>query len=804
MWKNNLKIAFRSFTKHKAFSVINLLGLSFGLACFLFIGMYILDELSYDDHFAKAERIVRIEEDGKFGPQAYQSSLSPDALADAVIADFPEVESATRLATHWDMWVRYNQLQELEKLLYVDSNFFQVFGIDFLHGNASSALSMPHAVVLSQNAANRYFGDKNPIGETMDIGDRDHLVTGVMEDLPVNTHFHTDFFISLPSLRQAKSFTWSQSNYYTYALLGDAGDFEIFAEKLNKRKKEYYEPSIQEYMSQSYDEFYADGNYVNLYPVPITDIHLYGHKEDELAQNGDIRYIYLFSIVAFLILLLACINFINLSTARAADRSKEVGVRKVIGARRINLIQQFLSESLMVCLSAFLIALVLCQLLLPYFNTISNKNLDFAFLFQPTHLLLMLGVIGGVSILSGLYPAFFLSGFRPIKAIRKEQHAKGFHASFRKVSVVFQFTITAILLVSAIVITQQLHFIQNKKLGYNPEQVFIMQSAWEARQNYGVMKEAVRALPQVVSVSGTTDLPAQEGGNRSSFTSQAESDSREVVLNRWWVDYEFFNTLEIDISEGRAFDEAFGTDTSAVVLNETAVKRFGLEPPYINQTISQQNGNVTDNYTVVGIVDDFHFKSLHNEIEPLGIFLTRNPTPANLTMRIRTSDIEGFINATEKIFKQYIPNSVFTYSFFDERFDKMYAQEYSIARLFNAFTGLAVFIACIGLFGLISYIVQQRTKEIGIRKVLGASVDQIVILLAKDYLKLVIIALLVAIPIAWYGANQWLNNFAYRIDVQWWVFLLAGGFAIGIAFLTVCWQSIKAALANPISSLRNE
>jgi len=804
MFLNNLKIAFRNFLKHKSFSAINLMGLSLGLACFIFIMMYILDELSFDRHFVEADRIVRVEEEGKFGANAFTSCLSPDPLADAIVNDFSEVEKATRLATIWDMWVKHKDLQITEKLLYVDSNFMQVFGIDLLEGDGTTALSKPRSVILSQSAVQRYFGSEEAIGETINIGDVDHQITGVMPDLSENTHFHTDFFVSLAGWDNMKTLKWNNSRFYTYALLKDADLGEIFADKLNQRKRDYFEPMIKEFTSQDFDEFYASGNYINLNPKPLTAIHLYSHNEDEIRENGDIKYIYLFSVIAILILLLACINFINLSTARASDRSKEVGVRKVIGANRRGLVQQFLTESTLMCLSAFFLAMILCQITLPYFNEISNKDLSFGFLFQPMHFVLILSIVAAISLLSGLYPAFFLSGFRPIKAIKGNLNPKGFHNSFRKASVVFQFTITAILLVATIVITQQLHFVQSKKLGYNPEQVFIIRSAWQARGNYGAMKEAIKSMPQVVDVSGTTDLPAQEGGNRNLFFGGEENEGQAFPLNRWWVDYDFFNTLEMGLKEGRVFDNQFGTDTSAVVLNETAAKRFGLVSPYIDQVVYEGEDNTGNAFRVIGVVADFHFRSLHNEIEPLGIFLTRNPTPANLTMRIRTSDLEGFINGAEKVFNKFIPNSVFTYEFFDERFEAMYAQESSISRLFNWFTGLGILIACLGLFGLINYIVRQRTKEIGIRKVLGASVQQVVLLLTKDYLKLIGLALILSIPIAWYGVSQWLENFAYRIELHWSVFLFAGLLTIVVAVVTVGWQSIKAAIANPINSLRSE
>ncbi|MEL6923677.1 MAG: ABC transporter permease, partial [Bacteroidota bacterium] len=747
MWQNNLKIAWRNLRKHASFSFINLLGLSLGLSCFLFIMMYVLDERSYDQHFAKAEQIIRIEEDGKFGANPYESCLSADPLADALKNDFAEVEHATRLATHWSMWVKYKELQELEKLLYVDGDFLPVFGIELLAGETATALSQPNSVVLSQNAASRYFGEDNPIGKTMDIGGGIVKVTGLMANLPKNTHFHSDFFMSLSSWKQLDQLSWSNSQFYTYALLREGASVGAFAEKLNQRKREYYEPIIKQYMSQDYAAFVESGNYVNLVVRPITDIHLYGQKEDEIAENGDIRYVWLFSIVGMLILLLACINFINLSTARAADRATEVGVRKVIGSGRMDLIWQFLSESTLFCLLAFLSAVLICQLGLPYFNELSKKSLSFSFLLQPTQVLLLTALFVLVSLLSGLYPAFFLSGFKPHRAIKSEQQPKGFHTSFRRVSVVFQFMITAVLLVSTIFVTKQLHYIQSKKLGYNPEQVFIMQSAWQARERYDEMKTAVASMPQVVSVSATTDLPGQEGGNRYTFSAGEGVNINTFPLNRWWVDHDFFNTLEMELLEGRGFDINFASDTSAVVLNETAARRFGLEAPYIGQTVHQGSDKSEAAFQVVGIVSDFHFRSLHKEIEPLGIFLTRNPNPANLTMRIRTSDLEGFINGAEKLFKKFIPDGVFTYSFFDERFEQMYAKENSTARLFNLFTLLAVGIACMGLFGLISYVVRQRTREIGIRKVLGASVSQIVLLLTKDYLRLVGLGLLLAIPL---------------------------------------------------------
>ncbi|RYC68869.1 ABC transporter permease [Spirosoma sordidisoli] len=807
MLQSYVKIAWRNLVRNRAFSAINIVGLALGLATCLLIMLFVLDELSYDRYNDKADRMVRVVFHAVMnGGEINEANVMPP-VAQTLKADYPEVEDATRIHTVGSPGITVGDKSfRDDQLAYVDSNFLQVFTLPLIQGDAKTALIQPNTAVITQEMARKYFGNENPLGKFVTIKSWNALfkVTGVMNKMPVNSHFHFDMFMSMAGVSDAKSPTWMTSGFFTYLVLNKGYNPKQLEAKLPQMVSKYMGPQIQKVFGLNMTQFRQKGNDIAFLLQPLTDIHLHSNLTGEMDANGDVQYVYIFGAIAVFMLLIACINFMNLSTAGASKRAKEVGIRKVLGSVRQSLANQFLIESLLLTMIALVLAIGIVYLALPLFNDLAGKTLTLNFgesvWLLPS--LLLLGVL--VSILAGSYPAFFLSSFKPIVVLKGTKFTGDKKSiGLRSGLVVVQFSISIILMIGTTVVYRQLSYIQNKRLGYSKEQVLVLPDTWQLAKKEEVFRNQIMQDPRVVRVSMSGYLPAGPSYNNN-YMMYSESNPDQFVKGlRYDVDYEYIPTLGMEMAAGRNFAKEYGTDSSGVILNETAVRTFGWHGNVVGKSIGHtENDGLKRTYRVIGVVKDFHFRSLHESISPLVMILGRNN--GTMIVKAKTKDVSGLLASLENQWKQLATDAPFTYSFLDKRFNDTYLAEQKTGRILGLFAGLTIFVACLGLFGLATFTAEQRTKEIGVRKVLGASVASIVGLLSKDFLKLVLIAILLAVPVAWYVMDKWLQSFAYKIDMAWWVFALAGVLAVGIALLTVSFQSVKAALMNPVQSLRSE
>ena len=808
MIKNFIKTAFRNLLKNKGFTAINVLGLALGLATCMLIVFYVIDELSYDRFNVNASRIYRVNNDIKFGGNENSYAVAPAPLAAAFLSELPEVEQVVRFRDRGGFQVKKGDQKIKERrVIYTDPTAFDIFTFPMIQGDPSTALKDPRTVVINESTAKKYFNTVNAVGKVLTVNDSlFYKVTGVIKDIPTQAHFNYDFFLSMQSLPESKDISWVSNNFVTYILLKNGASAKAVQAKFPKMVKEHVGPQLQAIIHKSMADVEKGGDYIRFSLTPLLDIHLHSNRVAELGMNGNIQYVYIFMAIAIFILLIACVNFMNLSTARSSNRAREVGVRKVLGSPRKFLIAQFLSESIMVTFIATVIAIFAAWVLLPLFNQMSGKVLIFTtqtFIWLIPVLIILVIVIG---CLAGSYPAFFLSGFQPIDVLKGKLSA-GFKGGWlRSFLVVFQFFISICLIIGTLVIYNQLKYIQNKDLGYNREQVLIVQNVFNIGKQTPVFKKEVAKLPDIVSVTLTGFLPTEGYNNSTTLFEDHTMDSKKALSTQLWsVDEKYVPTMGMKMVAGRNFSNQMSTDSSAVIINETAAKKLGFADP-INKQLYMPTDNMAKNLKlihIIGVVKDFNFHSLRENVSP--VVLQYSDDWGALGVKVKTANIPALIAKIKDRWQQMAPGQQFQYTFMDDDFRAIYDTEQRIGTIFITFTSLAIIIACLGLFGLAAYAAEQRTKEIGIRKVLGASVATIVGMLSKDFIKLVLIAIVVAIPISWWFMQTWfLQSFAYRQNIQWWVFAFAGITAVFIAFITVSFQSIKAALSNPVNSLKSE
>ncbi|WP_184550328.1 ABC transporter permease [Mucilaginibacter sp. FT3.2] len=808
MIKNYIKTAFRTLKKNIGFTLINVLGLALGLATCLLIIFYVVDELSYDRYNIKADRIYRVNNDIKFGGNDQSYASSPAPLGAALVADIPEVEKTVRLINKGGNNVKKgNQNIKESQMLFADATLFDVFTLPMIAGDPQKALIEPHTVVINETVARRYFNDPlQAVGKTLTFNDSVlYKVTGVIKDIPKQSHFNFGFFLSMSTLAESKENAWFSNNFNTYVLLREGADPQKFKAKLPLLMRKYAGPQLQSILHITFDQFEKAGNKYQLNLIALKDIHLMSNCVSELAPNGNIQYVYIFTAVAIFILLIACVNFMNLSTARSSNRAREVGVRKVLGSPRKYLILQFLSESVMVTFIAAVLAIIIAYLFLPVFNDMADKSFSFNISSLTWLLPGMFVAVLIIGCLAGFYPAFFLSAFQPIEVL-KGKLANGFKGSWlRSFLVVFQFSISIFLIIGTLVIYNQLQFIQHKDLGYKRDQVMVVHGTWDLGNQAVTFKNEVKQLPGVINATMTGFLPTMDYRNSSSMFPDRNLDQKKAVLAQsWTVDEDYIGTLGLKLVKGRNFNKQMGTDTATMIINETAAKLMNVADP-INKMLYVPQDNMAKiwkGYRIVGVVKDFNFNSLKTNITPVA--LAYGDDRGALSLKVNTANITTLMGLIKNKWKSIAPNREFNYSFMDEDFDATYRAEQRMGTIAIVFTTLAIVIACLGLFGLAAYAAEQRSKEIGIRKVLGAEISTIVAMLSKDFIKLVLIAILVATPLAWLAMHQWLQSFAYRQNIQWWVIAVSAFLAVFIAFATVCFQSIKAALTNPVKSLRSE
>ena len=796
MFRNYFKTAIRNLLKNKGFTVINILGLSLGLATCLLIVFYVKDELSYDKYNAKADRIYRVDFDIKFGNNSNSYAAVAGPIAGELKKDFPSVEQAVRLRPLFEEQTGYrvkkgNSSIPEKNMIYADKGLFDVFSFPMIDGDPATALAEPNTVVITESIAKKYFNNTQIVGQSLVFDDTINFkITGVIKDLPKQSHFNFDFFLSMASSPGINEANWGGGGYNTYVLLKPGTNYSDLGKKLSAIAME----NVKTWLKDNND-------YVRTVFRPLGSIHLESNLQQELGRNGSIQYVYIFSAIAIFILLIACVNFMNLSTARSANRAREVGVRKVLGSPRKYLIAQFLTESTIVTLISTVIAVFAAGALLPLFNQISGKSLSFNTGTFTWLLPLSLGLVIVIGFLAGCYPAFFMSAFQPIDVL-KGKLSKGFKGGgLRSGLVVFQFSISIFLIIGSLVIYNQLQYIQTKDLGYNRNQVLILKNTGGLNDHAKLFKDEISKLPGVISTSMTSYIPTENNSNITALFPDATAGSDRSMLTEFWpVDEDYVKTLGIQIKEGRDFSRLMKTDSTAIIINEAAAKFFGFKNP-LNQTIYRHAYRL-QTFHIVGVMKDFHFKSLRENISPVVLYLDEDR--AALNVKVSTSNIMWLVSLIKDKWKTMAPNQQLDFSFMDADFDAAYRAEDRIGEIFLSFTVLAIVIACLGLFGLATYAAEQRSKEIGIRKVLGANVFTLVGLLSKDFLKLIVISIIITSPIAWVVMQKWLQGFAYRTEMKWWVLAFAAGISVLIAFVTISFQSIKAAFVNPVNSLRSE
>lgn len=799
MLKNLLKIALRTIAKEKTYSAINILGLTIGITCSLFLLMYILDELSFDRYHKNAENIYRVVSNIKEPDNAFTWAVAQIPLAEEVRDNYPEVVNAVRFfGTGRTLYKNGDKQFYEDNFFLADSTVFDMFNYEFINGDKATALDNSFSLVLTEKVAIKYFATpEEALGKSIQNQQGEEFkITGVLKDVPLNSHFRFDGLISR-NTQPGYQGSWGNFGVGTYLQLPEGYDLAKMNASLDTIIKEKVNPIFEQY------------NIVIGYELQkITDIHLYSKIQDEAEAGGDISYIYIFGVVAAFMLIIACINYMNLATARSANRSKEVGIRKVMGSRRRQLVAQFIAESMVLAIIALVVSMILIYALLPAFNTLANKELPFSYILQPIVLYSLLGVILFVGVVGGSYPAFYLSGFNPVNVLKGKLAAKGGSLVFRKVLVVAQFAISIFMLISTLIVFDQLQFIRNKDLGFDKSRVIRIElSGRELREKSAVLMERLRQNSEVMSVGMANSSPGQGIGKLLLKVEDNEGKMTDRGVDLFNADFDFIKTLGMTIVQGRDFSRDVASDTTyAVLVNESMVKRMAWDNPIGKKFVFQGGGpDGTDiEKRVVGVVKDYHQNSLYDVIEPLMIILNYNQN--YIFVRTAEGDVRESLAAIEAGWNEIFPNSIFEYNFLDQDFNSQYKADEKRSQIFTAFSGLTVLIACLGLLGLSAFTTEQRTKEIGIRKVIGAGVSGLVILVSKEFFLLVGIGMILAFPAAWYFTENWLQNFAYRIELegQWGTFFLSALLAFVITFITVGYHVIRAASANPVSALRDE
>ncbi len=793
MIKNYFKIALRNLWKHRVFSFINIMGLTVGMTAAFLIFLYVRFELSYDNFNTKADRIYRMVCDIKTPTETLHTAGPAWAVSPHIMKDFPQIEATARFAGNSLLVRRGNIKFQEENSAFADSLFFKIFDFKLISGNPNTALNEPMSVIFSESAAKKYFGKENPMGQTLLLtGDALPVkVTGIMKDIPENSQLKADMLVSMTTLTRKLNpnldSQWGNYGCYSFVLLRPGSNPDLLQRQI---------PAFLEKLDGT------EMKNMNMYPTifleKLRDVYLRSTRDN--SKTGNLNNVYIFSIVAAFILLIACINFINLTTARSAERAKEVGIRKVVGAGKVQLAAQFIGESVLLCLIAFILTVILSAILIAPFNHLSGKIVSAGLFEHGSYILLLLGAAVAIGVLAGIYPALVLSSYQPIMVL-KGRFVTGTRGTLlRKGLVISQFAISVALIISVIVVYRQMHFMQSQDLGFNKNQTIVINTNGDPGRT--AFAEAVRSLPTVKSVALSSSVPG--GGNPGAYSEIENTKGVLQIANLdlYFVDWNYIPQFNIKMVAGRAFSRAFGTDTTqAMVLNEAAVKMFGYRTP--QDAVGRRFKQWGREGKIIGVMKDFHFRSLQEEIKPLSMRIEPDGCDV-VSVQVTAVDAMATVNAIESKWKTGIPNRPFSYFFLDEFFDRQYRSELRFGKLFLDFAILAIFISCLGLLGLASYSTIQRTKEIGIRKVMGASVSGIVGLLSKEFVILVLISFVIAAPVSYYFMHKWLQDFAYRINISWWIFLVAATLAIVIAIGTISFQAIRAAIANPVKSLRSE
>lgn len=801
MLTNYLKVAFRNLVKKKYYSFLNLLGLSIGITAGILIIIYIQDELSYDRFHPQVEQKYVVGLNGKLGNQEISGIFTPPILAETAVNEIPGVVSATRTNAIGEVVFRAeDQAFSERRVFYADSNFYDFFGYHLKRGDPETALKGPNKVVLTESVAQKYFGEQNPIGKTLVVGNSrtSYEVTGVNADPPGNSHFRFSVLMSFSSSDYSRSTQWLSNNVNTYIELAPGANIEKVDSGLDQLIAKYIGPELQEFMGVTLDQLRQRGGNYGYFTVPVLDLHLNAPDiQTSFEPPGDITYVYIFSAIGIFLVVIACVNFMNLSTASAASRAKEVGMRKAMGADRHRMIIQFLVESVMYVILATLISLVVVYLALPWFNQLAGKELTMHIFGEGWFLATLGGLVLLVGLLAGSYPAFYLTSFHPVEVLKGKIERSARSGGFRRTLVVGQFFISIALIACTLLVNQQLQYMRSKDLGIEKENALVLTDLSRLDSGQRAFKQELMASSGITAASYSTfTIP----GTYNVTVLQRPNVDGDFLISLYGADHEHREALNFEMAEGRFFSRDFPTDSAAIVLNKTAVREMGFEDPIGKEVIYP--GEERTHYTVIGVMKDFNFESLRNEIMPLGITLEN--TANEMIVRYNTDNPRQAVQRTQEVWEKHAGSEPLDYSFLEEDFDRLFRQEQRLGSVFMVLAGVAIFIACLGLLGLSAYMAERRTQEIGIRKVLGASVSSILGLLSTEFLKLVGIAFLLAAPVAWYFMGEWLQNFAYRIHVSPMVFLKTAAATLVVVILTISWQSLKAAYMNPVESIRTQ
>ncbi|MDP8269239.1 MAG: ABC transporter permease [Candidatus Tenebribacter davisii] len=801
MFKNYLKIAIRNLIRHKSFSIINIVGLSVGMICFILIGLWINDELSFDKYNENYSQIYRMGTDSKMGDQEGTGIYTATPMGPALMEEIPEIETAVRLKGNYEKLVSFEETNLLlTDIYYTDTEVFDVFTIPLISGSNIDLLSRPKTVVINQSTAKSLFKDIDPIGKMLTFDNKtEYEVVAVAKDLPTNSHWDFTILASFCTLKSYNDTNWLSYNLITYIKTTGAAKENILVEKINDLFVQKAEPIFQQALGITIKDWEAQGNYFYLRVTPLSKIYLFSPSDDALGKKGDIRYVYLFAVIGFFILLVACINFMNLTTARSAVRAKEIGMRKVLGSNRKQLIRQFLLESILISLLAMVFALIGIKLLLPYFNNFTEKALSLNFAGNNSYPIYFVVAIF-IGLISGGYSAVALSSYKVLTVLKGSLFKGRQKNGFRNALVLFQFAISILVILCTIITMQQMNFISNKKLGFDKEQLLVVERAYILKDQLPVFKEEISKHSTVISASAAFSVPGS-CSDGSMFNKDNNTPEELYHFYRMCGDYDYLETMGIELKEGREFYQTNEADKSSVIINETAVKDLGYTDP-IGRKILDPGSK--EELTIIGVVKDFHYNSLRDEITPIVLFHPDIWYKEFLAIKIQPENVAGTIEFVKDKWSELAGNQPFEYFFMDSYFDNLHKAEQRTGKFFTIFASLAIFIACLGLFGLAAFTAEQKTKEIGVRKVLGASVTSIVSILLRQFTKWVILANIIAWPIGYYIMKSWLQTFAYRIDLNVSYFILSGLITLLIAVTTVSYLAINAANKNPVKALNYE
>lgn len=801
MFSNYFKIAWRVIRKNKLYSFVNIAGLTMGIAACLLIGIYVWNELTFDRFHKNADRIARASTDFNYSGTSHHTAMTGTKAGPEFKRLFPQVSAYARTMKYALSFSNGPIAFDEKQVLYADADFFKIFSFSLKKGNPETALDAPQKMVMTEKAARKYFGQDDPIGKVLRIngGTKDYLVTGIVEEAPLNSQIQYDILISFSSLNAFKREKWSEANYITYFLMSDANQLPALQSQINAHMDKIKQSELRVQPGSN--------DYMAIHLQALKDVHLHSNLPDAFEPNGNITYIYVLIVVALLILLIACVNYTNLATAQSVSRGTEIGVRKVMGAGKFQLLRQLLSESFVISFVALVLAMVVSIALLPVFNKITGKEFPSSVFFQPIILIASVIFCAMIAVLAGLYPALVLSNTRLVNILKSGLRITSSGGSVRKSLITLQFVIAIFLVAATLIVVQQVYYIQHKNLGYSREQVVVLPIDNKSKAVYESLKESMKQLPGVTNITGSYEDPTSIGWG-DGISADDGNGKKELSLTATPVDLDYLKTMGMELAAGRDFVKSdFIYDSTkpgssyaaAYIINEKAAKDLSWTPQEaVGKIVSRGEAG-----PIVGVVKDFHFESLHNPIGPLLIFLDTSMV-RQMFVKVQGANIAGTLAGLESVWKSRIAHRPFDYHFMDEDFNSLYQAEARMIQLFSLFSGLAILLACLGLFALVAFTTIQRSKEIGIRKILGANVQSITMLLARQFLVLVLIAIVIAIPLAWWAGNTWLQDFSYRINVSWWVMALASVLAVLIAMITVSFHTIRAALSNPVKSLRTE